>query len=322
MLHASADVTAPAGEPDRREGANEPATAGIPGSLDLHEGIATPGGCKRCSAALGLLSSEGELVPIRCRATNLCDYCARLMAVETSELLMLDAMEDAPSLYCVLTARELLTRADCRAHLTKLRRALKRRWPDVRWACLVEFQRRGALHLNLLVKGVPVVDRQELHERMSALWCARVDAEPAAQFVGEVTDGGGLVRYIALHFLKPAQAPPKGWRGHRWSYTRDYLVRPAKQLRQEARESLALKRELWRGRTLEEAQAARQRARETSWRLVHVLPSATRAESSAVRARCAELVAELEPVDGELLEARRVRAEAFAAYVDAKRGLP
>ena len=182
----------------------------------------------------------------RCRGTNLCDYCARLSAVETSELLLLDALEDAPSIYVVLTARELLERRDCRRHLLQLRRALRKRWPAIRWAVLVEFQRRGALHLNLLVKGVPAGDVEELRTRVCDRWCARVDAEPQAQFVGEVTEGGGLVRYISLHFLKPAQAPPIGWRGHRWSYTSGYLVRPAAVMREEARASLRLKRELWR----------------------------------------------------------------------------
>jgi hypothetical protein len=198
------------------------------------------------------------------------------MAVETSELLMLDAMEDAPQLYVVLTARELLERADCRDHLSKLRRSLRRRWPDVRWACLVEFQRRGALHLNLLVKGVPADEREQLHEHVCRVWCARVDAEPQAQFVGEVSDGGGLVRYIALHFLKPAQAPPIGWRGHRWSYSRDYLVRPAAEMREQARRSLRLKRELWRalqaGHEAHDAELVAHQAVEvadaTTWELV------------------------------------------------------
>lgn len=217
-------------------------------SLDLHEGIADPrvSGCLRWPEGLWLRSSLGELVLGRCKATNLCPYCATLAAVETSEMLMLDAMEDSPSLYVVLTARELLERADCRDHLQQLSRSLRKRWPSIRWAVLVEFQRRGALHLNLLVKGVPTSDGDELHERVCAIWCARVDAEPVGQFVGEVSDGGGLVRYIALHFLKPAQAPPIGWRGHRVSYSRSYLVRPAEQLRSEARRSLRFKRELRR----------------------------------------------------------------------------
>jgi hypothetical protein len=217
----------------------------------------------------------------RCRATNQCDYCAELAAVETSELLMLDAMRDAPSLYVVLTARELLDRRSCRDHLTKLRRSLRRRWPEVRWAVLVEFQRRGALHLNLLVKGVPAEDEGELRDRVADLWCRRVDAEPVAQFVGRVSDGGGLVRYIALHFLKPAQAPPKGWRGHRVSYSRDYLVRPAAELREQARESLREKRRLWKARrslgehaTAElvelEAELLAEDEQATTWELVDV----------------------------------------------------
>src|SRR4051794_12366903 len=213
-------------------------------ALDLHEGIVDPAasGCPRWPEHMRLRSSLGEVVRGRCRATNQCAYCARLAAVETSEMLMLDALEDAPSVYVVLTAREMLDRADCRRHLEQLRRRLRRRWPAIRWAVLVEFQRRGALHLNLLVKGVPADDVDELHELAAGSWCSRVDAEPRAQFVGRVTDGGGLVRYIALHFLKPGQAPPLGWRGHRVSYSRSYLVRPAAEMREEARAALRSKR--------------------------------------------------------------------------------
>jgi hypothetical protein len=228
------------------------AAAAAAASLDLHEGIGDPLGeklvCKRWPEHLRLVNDvTGEAVRGRCRATNRCEYCARLFAVETSEMLLLDAMEDAPSLYVVLTARELLDRGECRDHLRQLRKALRRRWPDIRWAVLVEFQRRGALHLNLLVKGVPVEDAETLREAVCGVWCSRVDAEPWAQFAGAVNDGAGLVRYIALHFLKPAQAPPKGWRGHRYSAMRDYLVRPAKVMREEARQSLKLKRLIWRG---------------------------------------------------------------------------
>jgi hypothetical protein len=131
------------------------AAAREPGSLDLHEGIRDPlekRGCQRWPESLRLLNeTTGELRRGRCRATNLCLYCARLFAVETSEMLLLDAMEDAPTIYLVLTAREHLTRAQCTDHLRQLRRAARKRWPSIRWAVLVEFQRRGALHLNLLV---------------------------------------------------------------------------------------------------------------------------------------------------------------------------
>lgn len=196
-----------------------------------------------------LVADTGEVVQGRCKATNLCRYCQKLYVVETVEMLTLDAMEHAPTLWVVLTAREHLTRKSCRGHLEAIRRAARKRWPEIQWFVQVEFQRRGALHLNLLVKGVPVEDREQLHELLVARWCARVDAEPVGQWSGGIADGVGVVRYISkmlAHGLKAEQAPPLGWRGHRTSQTRGYLVRPAKVMREEARQALRLKRELHR----------------------------------------------------------------------------
>src|SRR5690349_7911857 len=121
--------------------------AALRAALDLHKGIGDPPdprrGCKRWPEGLFLYAVQtGELVAGRCRATNLCEYCATLFAVETSEMLMLDALEYAPTVYAVLTARELLDRADCKGHLKQLRKSLRRRWPAIEWAVLVEFQRR------------------------------------------------------------------------------------------------------------------------------------------------------------------------------------
>ncbi len=252
-------------------------------SLDLHEGIRDLSaeaykdplefGCLRWPENLRLLNtSTGELHVGRCRSTNLCRYCARLFAVETSEMLILDAMEDAPTLYVVLTAREHLTRAQCTDHLRQLRKRLRRDWPDVRWAVLVEFQRRGALHLNLLVKGVPVSEREAFHAAVAELWCARVDARPVGQWSGVIADELGVVKYVTKHFMKQSQAPALGWRGHRYSAMRDYLVRPAAQLRLEARRSLRLKRLLHRGLALEGAELELQAAEQTEWEMRRVLP--------------------------------------------------
>jgi hypothetical protein len=318
-----------------RSASHEPAAAAIPearsadqpgiaAALDLHEGIGTPRGCRRCSAALQLRSSEGQLVPIRCHAPNLCEYCARRAAVETSELLLLDAMEHAPTLYVVLTARELLEKADCKLHLKKLLCSLRRRWPSLQWAVIVEFQRRGALHLNLLVKGVPVDELDELRDRVVARWCARVDAEPAAQFAGEISNGPGLVRYIALHFLKPAQAPPIGWRGHRVSYTRGYLVRPASAMREEARRSLALKREVWRARQRGlDAHEAELVAHEavaiadaTSWELVHVTPVGERQERDAVKLAAGAALRDLEEAAATEAAGRELHARRWSGIRD------
>lgn len=233
----------------------------------------------------------GEQFPGMCRATNLCPYCQVRYVVETVEMLTLDALENAPTLWVVLTAREHLTRAQCRDHLRQLRRSLRKRWPGVEWFVQVEFQRRGALHLNLLVKGVPVGELDPFSDHVVRVWCSRVDAEPVAQWADVMNDGYAVTRYCAkmlAHGMKAEQRPPVGWRGHRTSQTRGYLVRPASVMREEARASLRAKRLLWKaiGRAeeiaggtptadlvevvLEQLEAA---AAGTTYRLINELPA-------------------------------------------------
>ncbi len=250
----------------------------LAGSLDLHEGIGAPPpsapGCARWPEHLRLLNlASGELVVGRCRATNLCGYCQTLYVVETVEMLTLDALEYAPTIWLVLTAREHLTRDQCRDHLRSLRKSLRRRWPGVEWFVQVEFQRRGALHLNLLVKGVPVTELDALHSLVVERWCARVDALPVGQWAGVIEDGIGTVRYLAKmlsHGLKAEQRPPIGWRGHRTSQTGGYLVRSASVMREQARHSLRVKRGLWRGLDLETAEF--EAAGAATWKLHGHLP--------------------------------------------------
>lgn len=287
MVQGRADVTAASG-----------VGAGV-GSLDLHEGIDNPRpGCARWPAALRLRNElTGELVVGRCKSTNLCPYCQRLYVVETVEMLTLDALEYAPTLWVVLTAREHLTRAECRRHLDVLLRACRRRWP-VEWFVQVEFQRRGALHLNLLLKGVSPEHQEPVHELLSGRWCDRVDALPVGQWSGPVEDAGGVVKYLSkmlAHGLKAEQAPPIGWRGHRTSQTRGYLVRPAAVMRRQARESLRLKRELWRsieaGATAHDAELNAQEALRVAAASVWVLATDRGARLSATQYDPRRLVA-------------------------------
>jgi hypothetical protein len=220
--------------------------------------------------------ATGELRPGRCRATNLCRYCQRLYVIETVEMLALDAVEYAPTIWVVLTAREHLTRRDTYRHLEQLRAAARRRWPGVEWFVQVEFQRRGALHLNLLVKGVPIHDQAQLLEVLSARWCARVDAEPVGQWSGVVEDATGTVRYLSkllAHGLKAEQSPPIGWKGHRTSQTRGYLVRPASVMREEARRALRVKRHIWRGMDAATAELEVTAADAVEWSLRYRNPS-------------------------------------------------
>lgn len=245
--------------------------------LDLHEGISDPralGGCQRWPEHLRLLASTGELVEGRCRATNKCSYCRILAVVETAEMLWLDAAEWAPTLWVVLTAREHLTRRDTYRHLEQLRTAVKRRWPGVEWFVQVEFQKRGALHLNLLIKGVPVEEASRLLGVLSERWCARVDALLVGQHIEAMSSAQAVARYLQkelAHGLKREQAPPIGWRGHRTSQTRGYLVRPASVMREEARRSLRLKREIWKaGQLGHDAQTAEVVARQALEEAEHV----------------------------------------------------
>lgn len=257
--------------------------------LGLHEGIDDPnaGGCQRWPEGLRLLNtSTGELRPGRCRSTNLCDYCAKLAAVENTEMLWLDALQQgSPTLWLLLTTRESDWDGErFRRSFAQTWKAVKRRWPDAEYAALVEFTTgygprsggRRRPHWNVFVRGVAVADRRELWRVVSAVWCPRMDATAAQQRVHQVDEdrGGmrGLTRYVGLHFQKESQAPPKGWRGQRFRSSRGYFVRPRVQLRDEARDALRLKRLVWKLDDLELAQLELQASKSIAWELRAVRP--------------------------------------------------
>ncbi len=271
------------------------AAAAAPAPLDLHEGICTPGGCGRWPKPLRLRASDGSLVLGRCGSTNLCLYCARLSAVENAEVLALDAMASGgPAVWAVLTTRtaERDPAPFYRAR-AKVMKALKRRWPDVQYAAQVEFttgysarsQGRRRPHWNLLLKGIPAADVHEAREVAVRVWCARVDAVPAGQYVDLVEHVGGLMRYLALHFAKPAQAPPHGWRGHRFLHSRGYFEGGIAAARVQARDALQTRREVWKYEQMAEqagvelwpveiyelAEARRAHQRGLSWEMVSVV---------------------------------------------------
>jgi hypothetical protein len=210
-----------------------------------------------------------------------------LAAVENSELLALDALHgSAPAIWACLGTRTATL--DPRPFYDARRlvmRALKRRWPEVEYACLVEFTTgygprsggRRRPHWNLLLKGIPAADVDLARELVARVWCQHVDAAPGAQYVGVVSETGGLMRYLAHHFQKESQAPPPGWRGHRFIKSRGYLWAATPAARRAAREALRLKRELHRahgrGLTGTDAEAAAASAlglaAATTWELVH-----------------------------------------------------
>jgi hypothetical protein len=238
---------------------------------------------------MALLSSQGELVEGRCKGPNLCTYCARLAAVENAEVLALDAMHGTPpSTWMVVTsASTVLNPAAFKETRRQLVKSLRKRYPDLEFAWLWELTtgygpRSGGarrLHGNVILKGGPF-DLGDLRAEVEAHWCRREAASPLAQHVGSIDNAEGLMRYLALHFQKESQAPPIGWKGHRFQTSRGYLWQPTVKAREAARASLQHKRELWRAKQRGEtphdaelsANQARERAKATTWRLAYVKP--------------------------------------------------
>jgi hypothetical protein len=226
------------------------------GPLDLHEEISDPGpsgGCSRWPEHLRLRASTGVVVRGRCGASNLCEYCAKLAAVENSEVLQIDAMIGRPpEVWATLGTRtpEVRSTPFYRAR-EQVIRALKRRWPAVEYAAHVEFttgygERSGGKrrpHFHVLLKGIPASDVDAAREIIVRVWCSRVDgAEPGGQDVSTIDAAGGLMRYLSLHFQKESQKPPRGWRGHRFLHSRGYLAETTPEMREMAREQLRWRR--------------------------------------------------------------------------------
>jgi len=257
-------------------------------ALDMHEGNAlkTKNECTRWPARMRLLASTGEVVKGRCKSTNLCDYCARLSAVENSEMLALDAlMGVAPTIYAVTSTPNISqdTRQYRRA-VQSLVQAWRRRFPDLEYGCIVEFTtgRAGTSgghrrpHWNWFFKGVTDEDIPELRAIIERVWCPSMRANGKGQYVGAIANEGGLLRYLAMHFQKESQRPPEGWKGHRLRMSRGYLLHPTPQMRDLTHASLRLRRELWKasrdgytGEDVHSVAMARLQANESiTWRLV------------------------------------------------------
>lgn len=133
-------------------------------------------------------------------------------------------------------------------------KALRRRWPSADYASMVEFTtghgpKSGGLrrpHWNLLIKGIPVDAVDEAREIIARVWCSHVDALPERQYVESIASPEKAIGYIAAHFQKESQKPPKGWSGQRFNRSRGYLWQPIDEARSLARSQMAADRELWK----------------------------------------------------------------------------
>lgn len=281
MVHQTADLRAVGLEGGREAALQEPERE----PLGSHEGLCGESrfrdprtGCKRWPEGLWLLSSQGEVVRGRCKATNLCEYCAIQAAHENARMLSLDAIDGQAATVLLILGTRTAT-ADPQPFYNGRRevvRSLRERFGrQVEYASLCEFTtgmgpRSGGLrrpHWNVFVKGLPTDRLDEIRDLVRERWCAFVDAEPQAQYVEQLRDAGAAANYVAMHFQKESQAPPVGWRGQRFNCSRAFFgERTRAEMRQAARESLQLDRELFKARRSglvgEAAQAAAQEALE------------------------------------------------------------
>ncbi|HLY51364.1 MAG TPA: hypothetical protein VKR21_19390 [Solirubrobacteraceae bacterium] len=196
------------------------------------------------------------MVKPRGGCVNLCDYCAKLQAVENCEMLVLDALEgDAPQLIAILGTRTATLDMEAFANARReVVRAVRRRWPDAEYAYEVEFTTgygpksggRRRPHWNWFWKRIPRADWTVASWVIVTTWCRYVDAEPRAQYVDLIRNEIGLTKYITEHFMKASQRPPSGFRGQRFCASRGYFGLSVQTARARARESLKLKRELWK----------------------------------------------------------------------------
>jgi hypothetical protein len=185
--------------------------------------------------------------------------CARCSAEEDAEMLQLDALEgDAPEIWGNFTTRdETLDLERFYVGRELMMRALKRRWPQARYASRLEYTTgysrqsggRRFPHWHTLFKGIPAADAAEARAIAVAKWCAHVNALPQAQYMEPIRDAQGVVGYITQHFKKENQRPPEGFTGRRFFTSRDYFTgTTVKTARARARESIARRRATNRAR--------------------------------------------------------------------------
>jgi len=286
------------------------AAAPAEGALGKHEDFPT-----RCTCGprfLRLRSNHGELVQPRGGSVNQCEYCARLAAVENCEMLVLDALEgDAPQLVTILGTRTPTVDMDVFARgRQEVVRAVRRRWPDAQYAYEVEFTtgygpRAGGKrrpHWNWFWKGIPREDVEQARDVVVSAWCRHVDAEPQAQYVAEIDNAVGLTKYVTEHFMKASQRPPEGFAGHRFKTSRDYFRGISVAVaRRRAKESLRLKRELWKaaqaGFDAHDAELVARQALEDAYATVWVLTNDRGHRVGALQHQPGKMVLGLTPAE-------------------------
>jgi hypothetical protein len=175
-------------------------------------------------------------------------------------MLLLDALDgDGPTHWANFTTSDAtLDLARFYRGRELVMRALKRRWPEARYASQLEYttgytvfsggKRRP--HWHTLLKGIPVEATAEAAALAVAIWCRHVNAAPEAQYFAALENAAAAIKYTIKHFGKDAlrQRPPKGFHGRRFFTSRNYFAVPVPAQRQRAKEALSWRSAVRRAR--------------------------------------------------------------------------
>jgi hypothetical protein len=216
--------------------------------------------CPRPAKNVRYRLPDGTFKPVRCKAPNKCDYCAKLTAQENAVVVLLDAEMACPTVGITVTTRDPDFGSDrLRKASASLWRSLRKECPQLEYLGFLEFTSgkhardgRRRAHLHYLVKGLPREDAAAVEAQISMLWKRytgdswRCDCQPLRTPVG-------AMRYLTGHHHKLEQAPPPGFKGKRLrpSLRSDkagrtgYFELPIRELRAIAKRHLADERLSW-----------------------------------------------------------------------------
>lgn len=190
-------------------------------------------GCLKSGVAW--VSDDGRAAPLRSKASNRCEACARAVSWENVTMLRQDAeCNSAPGYVLTLTSSKVdWTPSEYRNACEAFWKAWRRRYGPVEYCGFIEWTTgEGAnsggfrrMHSHWLVKAPGLdLDPLEVQAWVSAEWKGLTGAW-RVEFA-RLETVGGIVGYIALHHEKWEQRPPAGWTGRRLRPSKGYFAEP------------------------------------------------------------------------------------------------
>jgi len=193
------------------------------------------------------VASIFKSVTVPCKRWQ-CEVCGRRKARELARVLTIDANREPPTHCITLTTRDPDTPASVYREASRMVwRRLRRRFGEIAYFGFIEFTTglsassggHRRIHGHYLVKFRDAEpDVIEVERLVRETWESVTGAYIIE--VAQLITPGAAMAYLSLHHQKPQQAPPKGWSGMRSRPSLNYFGRPVWQVREQARQELAI----------------------------------------------------------------------------------